>query len=94
MHCLGSGDRRGLRSRELTSLIGSAHRFTGEHLLPYRVLQVGNERKFEMKGVFVDQLLRPLVERGNVIFFEKTVHKQNVDWSLGAALSKLPLFVC
>lgn len=47
-----------------------------------------------MKGVFVDQLLRPLVDRGNVIFFEKTVHKQNVDWSLGAALSKLPLFVC
>ena len=75
-------------------MIGSAHRFTSERLLPYRIIQVGKEKKLEMKGVFVDQLLRPLVDRGNAVFFVKTVHKQNVDWSLGAALSKLPLSVC
>lgn len=34
--------------------------------------------------------MRPLMDRGNAIFFVKTVRQQNVDWSLGAALSKLP----
>lgn len=71
-------------------MIGASHRFTGERLLPYRVMQVGKEKKCEPKGVFVEQLMRPLVDRGNAIFFVKTVRQQNVDWSLGAALSKLP----
>ena len=66
--------------KELTDMIGASHRFTGERLLPYRVMQ----------GVFVEQLMRPLMDRGNAIFFVKTVRQQNVDWSLGAALSKLP----
>ena len=70
-------------------MIGSAHRFTSERLLPHRAIQVGEEKEFEAKGILVNLLMRPLVDRGNAVVFVKTVRQQNVDWSLGAALSKL-----
>lgn len=89
----GNGDE--IMNSELERQIGGKHKYTSNSLLPYRILQVCSRTHFKcmmLQGIYIKHVFSKI--RGestipNVITFVKTVNQKNVDWSLGAAVSKL-----